>query len=148
MVNGWVRRATYATFCTALLFYVFNLLRNKHCNQKQRNTVAWQLSCCGLPTMLRKKLHEFAAHFITPLSPALQLAKQINASDWPVSPRFIKKKWKFFTPAQVVVRFCGFWSIWTNAYCSSLTYEISIWALTMIITKIWEDRALSWYLMW
>ena len=96
MVNGWVRRATYATFCTALLFYVFNLLRNKHCNQKQRNIVAWQLSCCGLPTMLRKKLHEFAAHFITPLSPALQLAKQINASDWPVSPRFIKKKMEIF----------------------------------------------------
>ena len=34
----------------------------------------------------------------------------------------LSKKWKVFAPAQFVVRFYRFWSMWTNGYCSSWTF--------------------------
>ena len=89
--------------------------RNKEIFLRENLVVADYQQCCGKSCM---NLLPILSHLYR-LCCSLQSKSTLLIDQF---PRALLKKWKFFAPAQVVVRFCCFWSIWTNGYCSSWTY--------------------------
>ena len=89
--------------------------RNKEILLRENVVVADYQQCCGKSCM---NLLPILSHLYR-LRYSLQNKSTILTDQF---PRALLKKWQFFAPGQVVVRFCRFWSIWTNARCCSWTY--------------------------